>query len=132
MIENLLQPAKSAAVEVTLPSKKFDFRTNSSVEGQTVTITPSTVLLFEGVFLFRSLLEKFWGFKIFLDIDEATSLSRGIERDSELLGGVEQTRSKYEHRYIPGQRLYKTEINPRAKADIVVNNNNPDFPEISS
>jgi uridine kinase len=39
-------------------------------------------------------------------------------------------RRRYEQRYIPGQRLYFTECLPRERADVVVNNDDPQNPSI--
>jgi hypothetical protein len=45
-----------------------------------------TILLFEGIFLFRRELNAYWDFRILVDIDAATSLSRALERDTNVIG----------------------------------------------
>jgi uridine kinase len=128
--QQLLDPIKDYEKPFAVPSAKFDWKSDSKVKGATLSIDADTILLFEGVFLFREELIEYWDFKIFVEIDFELSLRRGIERDSALLGGREATENKYKRRYIPGQKLYFEHANPKAKANLVVINNNPDEPSL--
>jgi len=42
----------------------------------------------------------------------------------------EEAQRRYEQRYIPGQKIYLQEACPLDKADILIDNNNLDDPEI--
>ena len=76
----------------------------------------------DGIFLLRPELDDLWTLRIFVSIREEEVLRRGIERD-----GVEMERL-YRVRYLPGQRLYADRVAPRDRADIVVENDDPDRP----
>jgi uridine kinase len=89
-----------------------------------------TTLLFEGIFLFRSQLNAYWDFRILLDIDPATSLSRALERDTDVIGPADVVRGKYEQRYEPAWKIYVNEEHPEAKADLIVDNRDLDSPRI--
>lgn len=88
------------------------------------------ILLFEGIFLFRRELNAYWDFRILVDIDAATALSRALERDTDLIGPVEIVRRKYEERYEPAWQIYVNEERPEAKADVIIDNGNFDQPRI--
>ncbi len=127
---NFLEPIKKLSAPTELKSAKFDFRTNSTVENKAIHVDIDTIVLFEGVFLYRPELNSHWDFRIFVDIDFDTSLARGIKRDAEILGGEDATREKYLKRYIPGQKLYFEKCQPKEKADIVIKNVDPANPLI--
>jgi uridine kinase len=129
LISEFLQPLKSLNKSTILKSAKYDWKTERVV-GRTIEIDPSTIDLFEGVFLFRSELETFWDYKVYVQISTMTSLERGLDRDSNRLGGTEITREKYLKRYIPGQKIYHDRYQPHLKANFVVKNDDPTNPEI--
>lgn len=74
-------------------------------------------LVADGVFLQRPELADLWDLRIWLDISFDAALERAVVRDAELFDDV---RARYERRYLPGQRLYLDEVDPRSCADIVV------------
>ena len=79
-------------------------------------------LLVDGIFLQRPELDDLWTLRIFVSIGESEVLRRGIERD-----GAEMERLN-RVRYLPGQRLYADRVAPRDRADVVVENDDPDSP----
>jgi uridine kinase len=93
---------------------------------------PDAVLLFDGVFLLRPELRDHWDFSIFLRADFEVTVKRAEERDLELFGSISDVRSRYEDRYVPGQRLYLSEVQPEGWASIVINNNDPAEPHIEN
>jgi len=95
-----------------------------------IVVDANTVLLFDGLFLFRRELNAFWDFRILLDIDPATSVSRALERDTGVQGEADFVRKKYEARYEPAWLIYLTEEHPESKADIIVDNRDYMNPEI--
>lgn len=120
--ENLLKPLEPTGKRICRISV-FDFKTDSESAANEITATDDHILIFEGVFLFRAEILRYWDLKIFVDIEFQTSLERAIERDLYLFGSREEIEKRYNERYIPGQKIYFAEEDPKAKADIIVNNN---------
>jgi len=106
----------------------FDFRTDTPVRSEALIAPENAILLFDGVFLLRPELNDGWDFRIFVDVDFETCLSRACRRDLDLFGSAEETRRRYEQRYIPGQRIYMETVDPRSKADVIVDNRDPAEP----
>lgn len=130
LINNFFVPIKSGKFPLELPKAKFDWKSDSELTEELIHIEPDTVILFEGVFLFRPQLRDYWDVRIFVDIPFDLSLERGLERDSHLLGGKELTKEKYLNRYIPGQKLYFSESDPKSFAEFVIDNSSPEKPEL--
>jgi uridine kinase len=86
------------------------------------------ILIVDGIFLFRGDLDDVWDFRIFLHIEEEEVMRRGPSRDAEWMGSLETAVERYQRRYLPGERLYFDEVNPHARADIVIDNTNPHQP----
>jgi uridine kinase len=112
-------------------SAVFDYRADSVVEIPICAAEANAVLLFDGVFLLRPELMAYWDFTIFVEADFETILARAAERDAVLFGSAEEVRKRYEHRYIPGQKLYYAESRPKERADVVIDNNDPGNPVIT-
>ncbi len=55
--------------------------------------------------------------------DFELTLARAEVRDAHLFGEASKVRARYEERYIPGQRLYLSEVEPERHASVVVDNN---------
>lgn len=108
----------------------FDSRTDSPVIEPLKLAPIDAVLLMDGVFLLRSELIKHWDFRIFVDVDFEVAISRAIIRDVDLIGSPESVYKRYRKRYIPGQSLYLQSAQPQMHADVVINNNNPEEPEL--
>jgi len=85
-----------------------------------VSVGADSILLFEGLFLFRRELNPYWDFRILLNIDPATSLSRALDRDSGVIDSVDVIRRKYEQRYEPAWQIYVSREHPESKADVIV------------
>ncbi|MEW6036557.1 MAG: hypothetical protein AB1529_08150 [Candidatus Micrarchaeota archaeon] len=130
IIDNLLAPLGPNGNRL-IRTVIFDFRTDSEVDAVAIRATNNSILVMEGVFLFRPELASQWDLKVFLDVDFSTSLSRALKRDIYYLGSEEGIRQMYEKRYIPGQKLYFAACNPKEQADILVDNNDFDNPKIT-
>ena len=109
----------------------FDHRSDGPVEDPVEQVAPDAVLLFDGVFLLRPELRKYWDFSIFLRADFEVTMKRAEERDLELYGSVAKVRLRYEQRYVPGQRLYLSEVQPEGRASVVIDNNDLTQPFIA-
>jgi uridine kinase len=108
----------------------FDFRNDSLVSEKIHIAKRNAILLFDGVFLLRPELNDHWDFRIFVHVSFETALERALLRDRILFGSFEETRKRYLERYIPGQKIYLKKVDPKHKADIIIDNNDPTYPLI--
>lgn len=90
--------------------------------------SPDAILLVDGIFLLRPLLEPYWDITLFLHCDFEVTLARGSKRDAELIGSEAEARQRYLARYIPGQQLYFAKARPLDKAKIVIDNRDLEAP----
>ena len=89
------------------------------------------MLLFDGVFLLRPELRERWDFSIFVRVDFEVAMKRAEERDLEMFVGIAKVRLRSEQVFVPGQRLYLSEVQPERWASVVVDNNDPAHPRIA-
>jgi uridine kinase len=122
VIEYLLEPLSGDAFPVLCRQVAHNWRTDMLETAPPISIEANSVLLFDGLFLFRRKLNTYWDFRILLDIDYTTSLSRALERDTGALGESDLVRKKYEVRYEPAWLMYVNQEHPESKADIIVDN----------
>lgn len=87
-----------------------------------------TVVLLEGVLLFRPPLMEYLDYRIFLDITTEEMLRRGRRRDVPRSG--EWIMEKYVSRYIPVHQRHLEEDKPLQTADMVIDNNDYDAPVV--
>ncbi|MEV0728155.1 uridine kinase [Polymorphospora sp. NPDC050346] len=87
-----------------------------------------TVLIVDGVFAFRPQINGFWDFRIWLDVDEDTSVRRGTHRDQDWAGA--QAEAVHRDRYLVAERLYLAEVDPLRLVDVVVDNTLFDHPRL--
>ncbi len=106
----------------------FDYRTDRAVESPRQTAPRDAVLLFDGVFLSRLELQGSWDMTVWVDVPFEITVERAVARDTFRGGDAASTRAKYEHRYVPGQRLYLAQCRPLERADIVFDNSVLDRP----
>ena len=102
-----------------LEADEFSMRKSYHVDGE-------TIVLIEGVMLYRDPIGQYMDLKIYLDISFEEVLKRACERDGYLFG--DKIREKYEKKYIPAQRLYHDTCSPKKKSDVIIQNedyNNP-------
>lgn len=93
--------------------------------------TEDTVLVVDGVFLLRPELADGWDYLVWVDVDEATSLTRAIERDVAWVGDPAVVAARYPRRQIPAQRLYVAETRAPDRADAVIDNRDPMRPVLT-
>ena len=110
----------------------FDYRLDVPVDPSVSEATADAILLFDGVFLLRPVLDRHWDFVIYVDISFKECLARAIERHDQHLGSAETIETRYRQRYIPGQRLYLAACQPKERADVVIDNNDPADPKLVS
>lgn len=127
LVSVLLQPLGPGG-SLTFRRAVFDFRSDQAVDAPLEHAQPDSVLIFDGVFLLRPELREHFEFSIFLRADFAVAVARAEHRDLRLFGSPQEIRQRYHDRYVPGQRLYLTEVQPERWASVVINNNDPARP----
>ena len=80
------------------------------------------------MFLLRPELRDYWDFSIFVKAGFETTLARALKRDVALFGSEAEVRRRYDHRYVPGQKLYFVEAAPEGWAKVVLNNEDVNGP----
>ncbi len=124
IIEKLLKPARekscvSARLKLlNADTDKFDMVKKYSINGD-------TIVIFEGVFLFRQELAPYLDYKVYLDISFEESRKRANQRD------CGEISAKYDVKYLPAQAQYIEEYSPASLADIVINNTNWEYPKVT-
>ena len=93
-----------------------------------VDIDETTIVLLEGVLLFRPPLMEYIDFKVYLDISFEEMIKRAKLRDVPKFG--EGILEKFVTRYIPVQQRYMAECGPVAAGDIVIDNNDHQAPVV--
>ena len=127
----LLDPLGSAG-SLCFQRAVFDFRTDRPVESPTEEATIDSILLFDGVFLLRPEVRDCWDFSVFVQAEFSTTLKRAISRDLELFGGKTEVLRRYTERYVPGQKIYLSEVDPERLASLVVVNDDPISPVLGT
>jgi uridine kinase len=89
------------------------------------------IVLIDGVFLQRPEFGREWDVVVYLDVTPDETLRRACERDAELFGGAAETESRYRNRYLPAQLMYRAEVDPIARAHVVIDNEDPESPRVS-
>ena len=116
----LLQPAGPRGLgEVALCG--HDPLTGEDHRGTRITAPPDAILIVDSVFAFRSEYNDCWEYRIWLEVAPDVALHRGVSRDTAAEGIAEATRV-HRDRYGVAARIYIAEVNPRALADIVIDN----------
>jgi uridine kinase len=87
----------------------------------TFALSPDTVLVVEGCFLFAGAPDAF-DLSVWIDLPLEHVVERALTRprDLERMGGPDGVRARYAARYLPGQRLHLEHDAPAARADLVL------------
>ncbi len=93
-------------------------------------VLENSVLVVDGVFAFRPEINDYWDLRIWLEIDPEVSVRRAVRRDAAMDGGAPASETLHRDRYLAGEQLYLDEVDPRAIADVVVDNTHFDRPEL--
>jgi uridine kinase len=127
-VDLLLVPAgSSGSGEVVLCA--HDPLTGVDHRATVVTAPHDAVLIVDSVFALRPEYDKYWDFRIWLEVEPAVAAARGIGRDIELEGIDEATRVRRD-RYGPAEELYVAEVRPISKSDLIIDNNEYSHPKI--
>ncbi len=130
IIDKLLKPLRSG--DLKYKTAVFDYRIDTEVNVPGKKADRDAILIMDGIFIFRPELLNYWDIKIFLDVGFDVTVQRAIKRakDKESFDSEQEIIDTYNCRYVPGQKLYFQEANPKDKADIVIDNADYDNPVI--
>ncbi|MFC3500935.1 uridylate kinase [Micromonospora krabiensis] len=109
---------------------RYDHRAGADRPVRAVDVPERAVLIVDGVFLLRSRLRDQWTLSVYLSVSPRETLRRAMVRDTDLFGTHEEVERRYLGRYLPGQALYRSEVDPEAVAHVVVDNDLVDAPTI--
>ncbi len=119
LLDEVLLPAESGNLHKKIYC--LDLNTDRYEKQVQYTVYPDTVILIEGVLLFRRPLIDHIDEKVFLDISFETMIQRAGQRDVPLSG--KEILQKYNSKYIPVQKRYLEEEQPKLESDFVIDNN---------
>ena len=128
LIEKLLKPLGPDGNR-RYQTSAFDLHRDRSMKSPLRTASDDEILIMDGIFLLRPEILPCWDLTIYLVTDFKNSMTRGIARDTELIGSSEEAARRFRDRYVPGQHLYHREANPLDKADILIDNNDLKSPQ---
>jgi uridine kinase len=113
------------APEVSIPI--YDIVAERVTGEQKIVLTDVTVAVVEGVFPLR-LSRAAAGILIYLQASEDEVRRRIVTRDVKKGRSVDEIHRRIDRRYFPSQRRYHRELDPRERADIVIDNEDPRTP----
>ena len=79
------------------------------------------MLIVDSVFGMRPEYDDLWDYRIRVDVPPEVVLARGIEGDAELKGRDDAERV-HRDRYHAAEDIYMSEVDPRSRADAVIDN----------
>lgn len=87
---------------------------------KTYEVDKNTIVLVEGVLLYREPMDRYFNYRIYLDISFEEVLKRASQRDGYLFG--QSLIEKYQQKYIPVQKLYIDKHKPKERSDMLILN----------
>lgn len=87
-------------------------------------VDEESILIIEGVFLYRNEFKKYYDYSILLQIQPNEQLRRASKRDLSKNGSIEVLMDKYTNRYIPAYYLYGKLNFPLDYVDLIIDNTN--------
>lgn len=130
LIKQLLIPLGPGGT-LQYASAVFDYRRDEEINHEPRRAEANSILLFDGVFLLRDELSAHWDFSVFVDAKLDVTLRRALARDLKLFGTSDEVERRYTERYIPGQQIYLDECEPGERANVIVDNNDPNGPTLT-
>ena len=92
------------------------------------TAAPDAVLVVDGVFAFRPEIDRWWDFRIWLDVSSSASIERGTVRDEYWAGA--ESEALHRDRYGVAEEIYLAAVHPERRADVVIDNSDFARPRI--
>ena len=94
-----------------------------------ISAPPDAILIVDSVFAFRTQYNDCWEYRIWLEADPDVALRRGITRDI-VAEGIKEAARLHCGRYRVAERMYLAEVQPRALADIIIDNTDFEHPRL--
>jgi uridine kinase len=129
IVECVLRPLSSGKFPALCRQVAHDWRTDMAHDASPISVGTNTVLLFDGVFLFRRELYPYWDLRVLVEVDAETSIERAVQRDA--TEGRDVIERKYRLRYEPAWLIYLEQEQPDLKADLIVHNRDVLGPAVS-
>jgi uridine kinase len=117
----------AGAPEVAIPV--YDIVAERVTGERTLALADATVAIVEGVFPLR-LSRAAAGVLVYLETSEPEARRRIVARDLAKGRSVDEINRRIDRRYFPSQRRYHRELDPRARAEIVIDNEAPTAPRV--
>jgi len=127
IVEKLLIPIHQKS-DFTIKLTLLDLHTDKYEVEKELSFSQNTIVLFEGVFLFRKELSPHVDYKIFIEAPFEESKNRARVRDVPIYGA--EVLRRYDEKYLPAQRRYLDEFPPLETADMVIDNSNWEYPRV--
>jgi uridine kinase len=102
--------------------KFFDQQNQALFPVEVQSVPADAIVIADGAYLLRPELRDLWDFGIFVEIDFDLVLARGAARDSAWMDSAQAAAERYRRYYIPAERLYDAQADPRSHADVIVDN----------
>ncbi|WP_433890087.1 uridylate kinase [Streptomyces sp. CA-111067] len=103
-------------------SRYFDQQQQALFPAELRPVAADAIVIADGGYLLRPGLRDLWDLRIFVEIDFDLVLARGTARDSAWMNSEQEAAEHYRRYYIPAERLYDAEADPRAHADVIMDN----------
>jgi uridine kinase len=100
-----------------------DLETDTSLEVEPELVPADALIIIDGTFLQKPELRGLWDEMIFVRTAQRAARERASRRDAELFGSAEAAERMYAVRYHPACDIYLSEVDPVARAGIVIDNN---------
>lgn len=120
LVSELIESSRAGAA-VACEIDVLNLETDDYTNRRRYDIGRDCIILLEGVLLYREPLDQYFDYRVLLDITFEELLSRAETRDVPLYGPAFLDR--YHNKYIPIQKWYLAECQPREKSDLVIDNN---------
>jgi len=108
----------------------YDIEREQALEEDVTVAGPGSLIIVDGVFLFRAELQGHFELGVYLRVSRQTSIDRGVARDAARSGDAILERQMYEERYAPAQDRYHEEVSPEDFADLVIDNEDVENPVV--
>lgn len=108
----------------------IDLSTDAPVDGQPLNAARSAVLIVDGSFLQRAEIARLWDVAVFVDTSLEVARRRGTTRDAVRLGGIKEAEHAFTVRYHAASQIYLDEVQPAARADMVIFNDDLEHPRV--
>lgn len=108
----------------------LDFATDTPLHDQVAVAEPDAVVVFDCTFLQRADVRPHWDLVVFLRVDLGLAQERAVARDAVALGGSAAAGLAYDERYVAACRIYLAEQDPEARADVVIDHDDPAAPRV--